>query len=289
MKTLKLKSRAPAAPKTDAQKVRKPSILEDLEALLAREQEAPPEPPMQPVVRLKSMDPRGNPSGKRIIMIRRLEFANKSEYETALGSASFGSLMQWHNAGVLDQYPEHAREFAELDIVDHVHEQNKMAFPDAHSLRRKYDDLLGLLEDEVQHEYEPGDYEYDRLQWQIAQTERELFEVNAPDNYSRYTKFAHALEAGIIQSPRAAKVVTQAMLLALCDSVPMMNVRELPEGARGVLRRAIIAKSTELEDPSVVEALTNIPEGDWMAEGTREGIRRVARHLITMRVKPRNI
>lgn len=282
MNTLKLKGRAPVAPRASAQKVRKPSILEDLEELLDREQASPPEPPMQPVVRLKSMDPRGNPSGKRIIMIRRLEFANKSEYEMALGSASFGSLMQWHNAGVIDQYPEHAREFAELDIIDHVHEQNKMAFPDAHSLRRKYDDLMGLLEDEVEHEYKPGDYEYDRLQWQIAQTERELYEVNAPDNYSRYTKFAHALESGIIQNPKAVKLVTQAMLLALCDSVPMMSVRELPEGARGVLRRAVIAKSTELEDPTVVDALSRIPEGDWMSEGTREGIRRVARQLMSL-------
>jgi hypothetical protein len=281
MNTLKLKGRAPA-PNTGEQQIRKPSLLDDLEELLAKEEASPPEPPMQPVVRLKSMDARNNPAGRRIFMMRRLPYANKSEYETAIVSASFGSLMQWYNAGVLDQYPVHAREFAELDIIDHVHEQNKKAFRNAHSLRRKHDDLMGLYEDEVVHEYEPGDYEYDRLQWQIEETENELFEVNAPDNYSRFTKFAHALECGIIQSPKATKLVTKAMLLALCDSIPLKTVRELPEGARGMLRRSVIAKSTELEDPGLIEALANIPEGSWLTEGTNEGIRQCANRLLSL-------
>jgi len=280
MSTLSLNTRTPVR-NTNPVK-RNPSLKEALEELMAEAANHDENSPFSPVVRLKSMDPRNNAGGQRVIMIRRTPYAMRSEYEQALTTVSFGALLQWYHAGVIHRFPQEYRELAERDIVNHVHEQNKRSFRSAHSIRKRYEDLTGLFEDEIVHEHQPGDFEYERVKWQIEQTELELFDANAPDNFSRYTKFAHALESGLIQSASATKLVVQGMLLALCDTYPANRVKALPEGARGMLRRAIIDQRTDLENPKLVQALADLEKGDWLIEGTNEGIRQCAKHLLSL-------
>lgn len=269
------------ADSSDGDQIKKPSILADLENLLTQAEENPPELPLQPVVRLKSMSPYTNPTGKRIIMIRRDRFSNASEYETALPTASFPSLMQWYKAGILDQYPAHARRFAEQNILSFVHEQNKRVFQ-TYAARGRYEEAYAQYHDQAVNEYKPGDYEYEHARWTLTKAESELDEVNPVDNFNRFAKFTHALEEGIVQDPGVVKMVVLAMLLALCDSLPQRSLSALPAGARGMLRRAVIAETTELEDRSLIENLSRIEKGNWTDEGIREGIRQVALRLLNL-------
>ena len=193
-----------------------------------------------PVVRLKTQNIDNNPTGERVLLIRRNPLATALEYRRAAITAGHLSLTQWVEAGVGDAYPESLRTYAERDMVREtmarIRRENKPVRNDSIHYREAREQLR---------KEEVGSLSHKRAANRVEYYRKKVYLGNKLISTHRLIHLEDLLTNGIVTTTDGLTAMYVAQVAALLDMLPLKKLREVDSNVRKELNDS----RDELRDP----------------------------------------